>query len=88
MKQSDADDIRKWEKELTRDFERFSVCIVSTSVQSLPHKPDRPMPCYISTPVQPTYKLATRLRNSGSPEHMSMVGLHICLTVREEPHLL
>jgi hypothetical protein len=27
-KQSDADDIKKWEKELTRAFERFSVCFV------------------------------------------------------------
>jgi hypothetical protein len=30
-KQSDADDIKKWEKELTRAFERFSVGIVSES---------------------------------------------------------
>jgi hypothetical protein len=25
-KQNDADDIKKWEKELTRAFERFTVC--------------------------------------------------------------
>jgi hypothetical protein len=77
-KQSDADDIKNWEKELTRAFERFSVGIVSESTQNLPHKPDRSMPCYILTLVQ---KLATRLRSSGKPKHMRMVGVYVCLSL-------
>jgi hypothetical protein len=37
-KQSDADDIKKWEKELTRAFERFSVRLVSNLDRSLTQK--------------------------------------------------
>jgi hypothetical protein len=62
-KQSDADEIRKWDKELTRAFERFSVRIVLTSAQNLPHKPERSTPCYIWT-------LATR-------KHMNIVSVYV-----------
>jgi hypothetical protein len=64
-KQNDADDIKKWDKELTRAFERFSVCIVSESAQNLPHEPDRSTPCYIST-------LATRKHMN-----MNMVSVYV-----------
>jgi hypothetical protein len=48
-KQSDADAIKNWEKELTRAFERFSVCFVSQSNRNLPHEMSRSLPCYSST---------------------------------------
>jgi hypothetical protein len=60
-KQSDGDAIKNWEKELTRAFERFSVCFVSKLSYSLPHKVDRPPHCYKSTLVPLTYRRAKRL---------------------------
>jgi hypothetical protein len=60
-KQSDADAIKNWEKELTRAFERFSVCFVSNLNDNLPHEVDRPPHCYKSTLAPLTYRRAKRL---------------------------
>jgi hypothetical protein len=60
-KQSDADAIKNWEKELTRAFERFSVCFIPKLNHSLPHQVDRPPHCYKSTLVPLTYRRAKRL---------------------------
>jgi hypothetical protein len=68
-KQSDADDIKKWEKELTRAFELFTVCIVSKSVQNLPDENIRPPLCYTST-------LAKRLPRLDKKLIERMVSVH------------
>jgi signal recognition particle GTPase len=64
-KQSDADDIKKWDKELTRAFERFSVCFISGLNHKLSDEVDRSMPCYTSTLAPKlallTYRLAKRM---------------------------
>jgi hypothetical protein len=60
-KQSDADAIKNWEKELTRAFERFSVCFIAKLNYRLPHQVDRPSHCYKSTLAPLTYRRAKRL---------------------------
>jgi hypothetical protein len=89
-KQSDADDIKKWDKELTRAFERFSVCFVSSLVHNLTHQADRSMPCYTSTlallmckfglPMYKsrplTYRLGMRLPKPDKQPIEKMVSVH------------
>jgi hypothetical protein len=69
-KQSDADAIKNWEKELTRAFERFSVCFVSELSHSLPHETNRSPPCYSSTLVKRLPKLDKQLIGR-------MVSIHV-----------
>jgi hypothetical protein len=69
-KQSDADAIKNWEKELTRAFERFSVCFVSELNHNLPHETNRSPPCYSST-------LAKRLLRLDKQLIERMVGIHV-----------
>jgi hypothetical protein len=54
-KQSDADEIKKWDKELTRAYERFSVG-VEQDLQDFGLNRHRLTPCYISTLELPIYK--------------------------------
>jgi hypothetical protein len=89
-KQSDADDIKKWDKELTRAFERFSVCFASSLVHNLIHNNDRSMRCYTSTlallickfglPMcksrPPTYRLGMRLPKPDKQLIERMVSAH------------
>jgi hypothetical protein len=68
-KQIDADDIRRWEKELTRAFELFTVCMVSKLNHDLPHRVDRSPPCCKLT-------LAKRLPRLDKKLIGKMVGIH------------
>jgi hypothetical protein len=64
-KQSDADAIKNWEKELTRAFERFSVCSIAKLNHSLPHQVDRRLHCFKSTLAPLTCRLVKRLTKLG-----------------------
>jgi hypothetical protein len=75
-KQSDADDIKKWEKELTRAFERFSVCVISKLNHILPYEVDRPPHSYKSTLVPLTYRRAKRLPGLDKQPIERMVSDH------------
>jgi hypothetical protein len=75
-KQSDADTIKNWEKELTRAFERFSVCFIPKLNHSLPHEVDRRPHCYKSTLVLLTYRRAKRLPGLDKQPIERMVSDH------------
>jgi phosphoglycolate phosphatase-like HAD superfamily hydrolase len=66
-KQSDADDIKKWEKELTRAIERFSVCFVSNLGHNLTHDVERSMLCYTLTLTPPMCRYALPIYKSRPP---------------------
>jgi hypothetical protein len=83
-KQSDADDIKKWEKELTRAFERFSVCFVPMLNHHLPHEANRSTPCYTLILAPPmckfeplTCRLVKRLPRLDKQLIERMVSIHV-----------
>jgi hypothetical protein len=73
-KQSDANDIKKWDKELTRAFERFSVSFVSKLNHNLPHEVARSTPSYTSTLA----KRLPRLDRQLIEKMVSIHGQHHC----------
>jgi hypothetical protein len=75
-KQSDADAIKDWERELSRAFEHFSVCFVSKLNRSLPNEADRPLLCYKSTLAPLTCRRAKQLPRLNKKLIERIVSIH------------